>query len=88
LVRKPAELTGTRREQLCTWGEPTRPGVGGLSRKRYTQYVEHNRKGGLREQDETGRGAIMEEVLCASMALKSTKWPAEPPHTNRASRVL
>ena len=39
--RKPAKLTGTRHE-LCTWGEPTRPGVGGLSRKRYTQYVEHN----------------------------------------------
>jgi hypothetical protein len=23
-------------------GAPERPGVGGLSRKRYTQYVEHN----------------------------------------------
>ena len=40
----PAKLTGPRHE-LCTWGEPTRPGVGSLSRKRYTQYVEHNRKG-------------------------------------------
>jgi hypothetical protein len=44
LIRKPAKLTGTRHE-LCTWGEPTRPGVGSLSRKRYTQYVEQNRKG-------------------------------------------
>jgi hypothetical protein len=34
----PAKLTGARR--LCTWGEPTRPGVGSLSRKRYTQCVE------------------------------------------------
>jgi hypothetical protein len=40
----PAKLTGARYE-LCTWGEPTRPGVGSLSRKRYTQYVEQNRKG-------------------------------------------
>jgi hypothetical protein len=40
----PAKLTGARHE-LCTWGEPTRPGVGSLSRKRYTQYVEQNRKG-------------------------------------------
>jgi hypothetical protein len=38
LLRKPAKLTGTRHE-LCTWGEPTRPGVGSLSRKRYTQYM-------------------------------------------------
>jgi hypothetical protein len=41
LIRKLAKLTGARHE-LCTWGEPTRPGVGSLSRKRYTQYVEHN----------------------------------------------
>jgi hypothetical protein len=41
LIRKPAKLTGARHE-LCTWGEPTRPGVGSLRRKRYTQYVEHN----------------------------------------------
>jgi hypothetical protein len=41
VIRRPAKLTGTRHE-LCTWGEPTRPGVGSLSRKRYTQYVEHN----------------------------------------------
>jgi hypothetical protein len=40
----PAKLTGARHE-LCAWGEPTRPGVGSLSRKRYTQYVEQNRKG-------------------------------------------
>ena len=44
LIRRPAKLTGPRHE-LCTWGEPTRPGVGSLSRKRYTQYVEQNRKG-------------------------------------------
>ena len=35
----PAELTGPRHE-LCTWGEPTRPGVGSLSRRRHTQCVE------------------------------------------------
>jgi hypothetical protein len=69
-IRKPAKLTGARHE-LCTWGEPTRPGGGSPSRKRHTQYVEHNRKGRLREQQEnTGRGPIMEEVVCA-MALKS-----------------
>jgi hypothetical protein len=39
-----AKLTGARHE-LCTWGEPTRPGVGSLSRKRHTQYVEQNRTG-------------------------------------------
>jgi hypothetical protein len=44
LIRRPAKLTGPRHE-LCTWGEPTRPGVGSLIRKRYTQYVEQNRKG-------------------------------------------
>jgi hypothetical protein len=44
LIRRPAKLTGPRHE-LCTWGEPTRPGVGSLSRKRYTQYVEQHRKG-------------------------------------------
>jgi hypothetical protein len=27
--------------------------------KRYTQYVEHNRKGRLREQESTGRGPII-----------------------------
>jgi hypothetical protein len=72
LIRKPAKLTGAGHE-LCTWGEPTRPGVGSLSRKRHTQCVEHNRKGRLRkqsEQENTGRGPAMEEVLCA-MALKS-----------------
>jgi hypothetical protein len=35
---------------------PPGPGVGGLSRKRYTQYVEHNRKGRLQEQEKAGRG--------------------------------
>jgi hypothetical protein len=30
------------RHKLCAWGEPTRPGVGSLSRRRYTQCVEHN----------------------------------------------
>jgi hypothetical protein len=40
----PAKLTGARHE-LYTWGEPTRPGVGSLSRKRYTQHVESNRTG-------------------------------------------
>jgi hypothetical protein len=36
LVRKPAKLTGTRRE-LCTWGGARpEPGVGSLRRKRYT----------------------------------------------------
>jgi hypothetical protein len=39
-----AKLTGTRHE-LCTWGEPTRPGVGSLSRKCYTKCVEQNRTG-------------------------------------------
>jgi hypothetical protein len=36
LIRKPAKLTGTRRE-LCIWGGGLpEPGVGSLSRKRYT----------------------------------------------------
>ena len=39
LIRKPAKLTGTRNE-ICTWAEPTRPGVVSPSRKRHTQYVE------------------------------------------------
>jgi hypothetical protein len=47
LIRKPAKLTaGNSQERaLCTRGEPTRPGVGSLSRKRYTQCVEPNRTG-------------------------------------------
>jgi hypothetical protein len=50
LITKPAKLTGARHE-LCTWaGEPIRPGVGGLSRKRYTQCVEHNWTRPLRKQ--------------------------------------
>jgi hypothetical protein len=44
--------------------------VGSLSRKRHTQYVEHNRKGRLQEQEEAGRGPAMEDMLCA-MVLKS-----------------
>jgi hypothetical protein len=36
LIRKPAKLTGARHE-LFKRGEPTRPGVGSPSRKRYTQ---------------------------------------------------
>jgi hypothetical protein len=35
-------------------------GVGSLSRKRYTQYVEHNRKGRLQEQEKTGREPTVE----------------------------
>jgi hypothetical protein len=42
---------------------PARSGVGGLSRKHHTQYVEHNRKGEPQEQDDIGRGEIMEEQL-------------------------
>jgi hypothetical protein len=45
LIRKPAgEAHRGHGHELCTctWGEPTRPGVRGLSRRRYTQYVEHN----------------------------------------------
>jgi hypothetical protein len=45
----PAKLTGARHE-LRTWGEPTRPGVGSLSRKRHTQYVKQIRNGTLRKQ--------------------------------------
>jgi hypothetical protein len=52
----PAKLTGVRHE-LGTWGEPTRPGgVGSLSRKRYTQCVEHNRKGHCGNKSETRKG--------------------------------
>ena len=58
----PAKLTGARHE-LCTWGEPTRPGVSSLSRKRHTQCVEHNRKGHCGNKVKTGRIPIMEEVL-------------------------
>jgi hypothetical protein len=44
-------------------GKPTRPGMGSLSRKRYTQYVEQNPKG-HGKQVKTGRGRpIMEEAL-------------------------
>jgi hypothetical protein len=38
-------------------GEPTRPGVGGLSRKRYTQCVEQNRKGHCGNKSENRKGA-------------------------------
>jgi hypothetical protein len=39
------------------WGEPIRPGGGSLSRKRYIQYVEHNRKGHC-EDTNNGGGAV------------------------------
>jgi hypothetical protein len=46
--------------------EPTRPGVSSLSRKRYTQYFEQNRKGHCgKTKVKTGRGPTMEEMLCA-----------------------
>jgi hypothetical protein len=35
---------------------PTKPGVGSLSRKRYTQYVEHNRKGHRGNKSENRKG--------------------------------
>jgi hypothetical protein len=64
-VRKTIKLTEARHE-LCTWGEPTRPGVGGLSRKRYTQYVgtfSITGREGLQEHDDTGRGPTTEGQL-------------------------
>jgi hypothetical protein len=67
----PAELTGARHAERCTWGEPTRPGVGSLSRKRYTQCVKQNRTGHCGNKSETERGPIMREVLCA-IALKTS----------------
>jgi hypothetical protein len=56
LIRKPAKLTGTRHE-LCTWGEPTRPDVGSLRRKRYTKYVEPNRTGHCGNKSENRKEA-------------------------------
>jgi hypothetical protein len=59
----PAKLTGARHE-LCTWGEPTRPGVGSLSRRRYIQCVEPNRTGHCgnksenRKETHNGGGAV------------------------------
>jgi hypothetical protein len=38
-------------------GEPTRPGVGSLSRKRYTQYVEPNRTGHCGNKSENRKEA-------------------------------
>jgi hypothetical protein len=71
LIRGPAKLTGARHE-LCAGEEPTRPGVGGLSRKHYTQCVEqHRRRDTAETKVKTGRGPIMEEMLCA-MSLKSS----------------
>jgi hypothetical protein len=55
LIRKPAKPTGTRHE-ICTWGEPTRPGVGSPSRKRHTQCVKHNRKGHCGNKSENREG--------------------------------
>jgi hypothetical protein len=49
LIRKPAKLTGNSHERAMYMGGAHQPdlvsGVGGLSRKRYTQYVEPNRTG-------------------------------------------
>jgi hypothetical protein len=59
LIRKPAKLTGPRRRASYVhggWGEPTRPGVGSLSRKRYTQCVEHNRKGHCGNKSKNRKG--------------------------------
>jgi hypothetical protein len=80
------KLTGARHE-LCTWGEPIRPGVGSLSRKCYTQCVEHNRKGhcgnksGNRKGTNNGGGAV-------SQGAEKRIWPAEPPRTIWPLRVL
>jgi hypothetical protein len=68
LIRRPAKLTGPRHE-LCTWGEPTRPGVGSLSRRRYTQGTLNKTGRGTPvcsehgKQVKTGRRPIMEEAL-------------------------
>jgi hypothetical protein len=51
-----AKLTGARHE-LCTWGEPARPGVGSLSRKRSTPST----------LNQTGR----DTSVCCEQALKS-----------------
>jgi hypothetical protein len=46
VIREPAKLTRSQaRAMYVHVGSPPEPGVGSLSRKRYTQYVEHNRKG-------------------------------------------
>jgi hypothetical protein len=66
---------GPARNELCTWGEPTIPGVvGSPSRKRYTQYPGTLNKTGRDTAEtkvKTERGPVMEEMLCAMLALKS-----------------
>jgi hypothetical protein len=47
---------GAARHELCTWGEPIRPGVGSLSRKRHTQSVEQHRKGHCGNKSEDRKG--------------------------------
>jgi hypothetical protein len=51
---------GSGTSYVCTWvvtrGEPIRPGVGGLSRKRYTQCVEQHRKGHCGNKSEDRKG--------------------------------
>jgi hypothetical protein len=82
----PAKPTGARHE-LCTWEDPTRPGVGSLNRKRYTQYVEPNwtghcgNKSENRKEAHNGGGAVC-------YGAEKHQWPADTPHKSRASCVL
>jgi hypothetical protein len=82
----PAKLTGARHE-LCTWGEPTRPGVGSLSRKRYTQCVEQNRTGHCGNKSENRKGTN-NGGGAVSWGAEKRLWPAEPPHSIWPLRVL
>jgi hypothetical protein len=58
LIRRPAKLTGTRHE-LCTWGDPTRPGVGSLSRAGATPST-LNKTGRAGTADQWISGSVVE----------------------------
>jgi hypothetical protein len=86
LIRTPAKLTGARHEHMYMGGAH-QTWWGGLSRKRHIQYVEYNRTRHLRKQGRDRKEASNGgHVVC--YGAEKCQWPAETPHTSRASRVL
>jgi hypothetical protein len=68
------------------WGSSppvTRPGVGSLSRKRYIQCVEHNRKGGAAGAGRHGKGTNNGRTAGTAVGYGAGKrqWPVITPHS-------
>jgi hypothetical protein len=72
-IRKPAKRTGTTGASYVHGGSPPEPGVGSLSRKRYTQDVELRMFKKGKQQEITGFGTTgshhcLEDITTATPA--------------------